>query len=247
MILFLSFSEIKTCVYAETIGGEVSYWFVSTDVEVRSNREEIVGTDIDFNDVLDVDGSIGTPEFNGWFRFGDHHRITFGYIPLRLDGEAEIDQDITFKGTVFHIDEFIETSFDVNWFNLFYEWDIINSDYGILGIRGGAEIFSVEADLISDFASADADAGAISPAVGAFAEFYITGSLAVEAKLDAFILNIGDVDFLLFDGKGGLRWDVTPNVGLGAGLHVLRMELEVDEDRAEVTLVGPYVKGTIRF
>ena len=232
---------------AENIGGEISYWFVSSDISAKSDANGLIGTPIDFDDMLNVDDKIGAFEFKGWLRLGKRHQFSIGLIPLKFDGEVKLDQEIIFDGNRFRIGEEIDAEFKINWISTFYQFDLIHNDYGILGLRLGAEFLDVDAEIYSSLIDATANASAISPAVGIYVEFYLTGVVAVEAKLDGFLIDVGDVDVNVFDGKAAIRWDINENCAISGGLHLLKLDVEVDNDSAEATLVGPVISGRLSF
>lgn len=232
----------------EVVGGEFSFWLISTsDIQLKSDLGAEIGTLVDLEKALGVDETIGAFEFTGWIRLLKRHRLIFGFVPFRFDGEATISDSITFSGATFSISETVTTDFEINWFNVFYEFDLIYNDFGILGLRVGAEVFDVNASLTSSLISVDASADAAAPAVGVYGEFYITPTLAFEGKLDGFVIDIGDVDLTIFDAKAGLRYDFSENIGLYGGIHWLSIDITVDEDSADVDAFGPFISGSVRF
>ena len=119
--------------FTEVVGAEISFWLISTsDINVRSDLGGVIGTNVDFENVLGVDDTIGAFEFTGWIRFLKRNRLIFGFVPFRFDGEATISESFTFSGVTFDISETIATDFEINWFNIFYEFDLIYNEYGIL-------------------------------------------------------------------------------------------------------------------
>ena len=232
---------------SEVIGAEFSFWYLSSDMQIKSSLGDLIGTDINFGDVLGVDESIGVVEFNAWLRLLKRHRINVGFVPFRFDGEAQIEQSFDFSGVTFNIEETITTDFDINWFNVFYEFDIIYNDYGILGLRIGGEFLDVDARLESSFVTVEAEASVAAPAVGVYAELYVTGDLALEGRLDGFILDISDIDVTVFDFRANLRYDINDFVSVAGGFHSLSFDLTVDEEEADVSLYGPFISGSVRF
>lgn len=243
VMLFIHFPLLN----AETVGARLSYWFVQADIKAQSQNGNIKSKKVDFDNVLDTDDSIGTLDLEAWFRLSQRSRITLEYIPLTFDGDQILSQEVTFDGQLFNIGELIDSEFQLNWFNAFFEFDLINNEYGMLGLRVGGEFLSTTAQVQSDLITAEEDFFVVSPAVGAIGEFYLTPSLGIEIKLDGFKMHVGDYDVLVLDGRGMLKYDLTQNFSLGGGLHFVNLELDVDKDRADVSLIGVFFSGTVQI
>jgi hypothetical protein len=141
------------------MGARGHYWFTSLDGKIKLSKGGTEGTKLDADDDLGMEDE-GIPVVEVFIGSGKHH-LSLSFANLDYDGDNILDRDINFNGVTFTVGERIETSVDVDTWDIKYQYDLLNLENVLdgftLGMVARVEILDGETEMKSDTAETDRD------------------------------------------------------------------------------------------
>jgi len=233
------------------VGFEVVGWATSLDGEGRADAGGVRGTTVDLVDTLGIEDESELVEYRAWVEFLQRHRLVLDYLDLSLDGQAELEREITFGGVGYLFSDTIRSALDLTAIQMQYQLSLLSAPehQAGLGLLVGAEYFDVQASVTSSLAGRSSASGeAVAPVVGAFARgslgpdwLELRGEIA-GSKFDIAGVDVSYLRLMLDVGVAFTRYTV-----LRAGYRFLHAEGEQDDLSAEVELKGPALSFELRF
>ena len=238
---------------------EPELWRADLDGEVQFTDLNILGTNIDLGNLLNLEQRENTVVFRGAFRVVDVV-IEARYFSTTYDGSTTLTQDITFLGQTFTISSDIESTLDLELANVHAKFGFGKPPL-VLGAILGVNYIDVEAKIkslnpIQVTLSDEIDVPF--PVVGATASLtlpldstsYEDASLILFADLEVtgLFVDVQEIAGKFVDGsaRAGLR--IGQWFSVGAGYRYFDVDFEDDNDnKASVQLEGPFVFGAISF
>jgi acyl-coenzyme A thioesterase PaaI-like protein len=125
--------EVTGSAWLVNSGGTIHAGGVATRADVAS------GTAIDL--VTDLGVKQRQPTFYGHLvlKPGRKHRIVIEGTPIRLNGTNTVNRTVVYQGQTFTVGQTLQSSADVNYFFVGYQYDVVSAPAGHLGFSvGGA-------------------------------------------------------------------------------------------------------------
>ncbi|MBI1884302.1 MAG: LysM peptidoglycan-binding domain-containing protein [Chlamydiae bacterium] len=203
-IEMISDEEENSSVSRRYFGVGFGWWFGFIDAKAQISVEGLTGTEIDLEDDLGVDDSVGLPVVNVWLAPFSWLRLQGEYMNLSVEGQADIDRDIVFNGITYHISDHVSGEVDVDRFSGWVELNPLNGSWGYLGVMIGGEYVRLDAALSSEWVGetrASLDAGTVT--LGAQGSLNLTDHFELHGRLRGMKFEIRDIDIAVFDLGGG--------------------------------------------
>jgi hypothetical protein len=99
----------------------------TTDIRLDSSAGG-VGTQINAEHVLGLDGSDFEPKFQAMARVGERHRLRFDYFTLDRTGQATLSAPIAFRNVILLINDPVETNLSLRSLGITYEYSFIHRE-----------------------------------------------------------------------------------------------------------------------
>ena len=243
----------------EFISAEPELWRVDLDGDVVFTEGNILGTEIDLTDVLNLDRREELVNLKGALRVGNVI-IEGSYMDAQYDGFTTLSQTITFLGQTFTISSDVGSELDFEMATLHAKvgfgtpnvkvGGIIGLNY--LDVRARLESFTPvslveEDDVEFPFPVIGATAAVLLPLDGFAAEDSII-SLFADAEVTGVAADIDAYTGEFIDASARVGVRVAKFFSGGLGYRVLHVDFEDDDDNeAKVDLSGPFVFGALSF
>ena len=211
----------------------IGAFITDRDSEARadaSNRD--LGTVIDLEDDLGLDGSDTVLRLDGFYRFADKHRIDFSVFDLSRSASKQVEREFSWKDTTFVLNTNVESDFNLSIYKVAYTWSFLKKEQGFLGATAGLYVADIGARLDAPLIGAR-EVGEVTaplPVVGLRGQYRFAERWALRASGEFFFLEYGDYDGSLVDLLIGLEFDLSKNIDVGIGANSVRLDIEVDRD-----------------
>jgi hypothetical protein len=227
------------------------YWAPDFSFEARIIDDDAVittGTNIDFVDDLGLPKSDNFPGGRLRLFTGDKSWIRLDYVPFSWDGDNNLTRTLEFNGEIYTAGARVMSEFDMAYGRFGWGYQFIDIGDGIfkLGTLLEAKAFDLHMKL-------DAPTIAISEEED-FAFGLPTLGLVMDINPVEFIniyaegsgIRVGSYG-TMYDAEAGLRYIPVKWVTITAGYRVLHLDIEVEDNEADLHLCGPFIGGSIRF
>lgn len=236
--------------------------YFNTSLRVDSNVLG-QGTDINLEDVLDLDDKTTTYLIDGYWRFAANHRLYAGYFAFDREANGQLNEQLQIGEEIYPVGAGYDTQFDMSIAPISYGYSFINNEKheltGIIGLHWATVDFDISgylspgSNVLIGQTSAKADAPL--PLLGFSYEYRFNDRWTASAMAQAFYLKVSDSTFA-FSGSMvnlGLKTEywLFNNIGVGAALNYFNLNADVEDDdwkgELDYQYFGPQIYLTVRF
>ncbi|OHB77804.1 MAG: hypothetical protein A2Z34_02715 [Planctomycetes bacterium RBG_16_59_8] len=246
----------------ETIGVKLRMWSATMGGDMRVDEDNILGTEIDIDDVLDMEKD--DKAFEGVITFKPFHNSRFDleYWSNNFDGETRLAQTFIFDGETYDLGTQVNSSMDMNVATLTYSYVISTPRVADIAIEAGpvigVKLLDYEGSLHAVDAPVPFSAGekftTPAPVVGLRVTADLTKWITVEADVNGLKMsNIQDIDATLIDAHAEVTLNLWRGFYIGGGYHYFDIDVTDESgssgEKTEVdfTLDGLYLSAGYRF
>ncbi len=222
---------------------DARYWLSELDAEVKVTENGLTGTEIDLERDLGVDTEENFLEGRITFEFGKH-RVRYAFVPLSWDGSKTITKSINFAGKTYSVNTDVTTSLDVDYHRLGYEYDFVKVAGNRFGIIAELKVFDIDASLKSTAVSESESIVVGLPTLGVAFQMGLPSVLNVSGEITGITYG-GDAYFV--DGEVGLNITPLPLVSISGGYRYMKLYAEVEDDKVDLQLDGPFIMVRVGF
>lgn len=216
---------------------EGRYWFSNLDSEIKYTEAGIMGTEINLIDDLGMDDSENFQEGRITLEMGNH-KLRYAYTPLSWDGQKAITQSIEFGGKTYTATTQVDSSLDLKYHRLGYEYDFLDVLDNKIGVIFEIKYFDIDARLKATGIDESTTAKAPIPTIGVTGQVAIPFLFSVGGELSG--ITLGSRGYL-FDGEVVVSYHPLPLITISGGYRILKMKLEEGDDKALFDLKGPFL------
>lgn len=218
---------------------EARYWLTNLDSSLVSTTAGIPGNEIDFVDDLALDDQEGLVEGRITLELGKHS-IRYGYVPMSWDGSNTLSQDVTWGGETFTATTDVDSEITVNYHRLGYRYDIIDLLSNRVGVIVELKYFDADATIKDSTGVMDVTESfdLPIPTVGVGAQVGLPFLFSVSGEVTG--LTLGSTAYMV-DAEAMVNLTPAPFVKLSAGYRYMTFHVEQDDDKADLSLSGPFV------
>jgi hypothetical protein len=243
---------IKGRIWATTLRGNVS-----------ADERGVKGTLLNFEEDLDIEPNQEAGEVEAYFELLRSHHIHLGYWWVGFRGEEPVKSTFNFAGATYlaGVGEIVSTHLDIKWGTLMYEWIPISPRWGEsfklqVGVQVGGGYLradtSLEAkNIASPFTQEERIAMPL-PIPGLRTRIDIEQWVTLEFQAKGIsVREVRDTDLTFIDGLGELQFNLWEGLYLGAGYHLVRLELDFEDGDSRIkfdtSMRGAFVSVGYRF
>ena len=216
-----------------------------TTTEAQLNSSSLgLGTNITFEDSLDIAERKSVPILSGRWRLGERWRIEAEYFELNRSGNRVIDRDIQWGDVVYPVNTQVSSSFDFSDLRLSAGYSFFKRTDKELGVAFGLHMASYDVRLSAASAGTQQeDVLAPLPVLSVYGQFALTEEWAVGGRLDRFTLSYDKFDGSLTSLGLDLTWQPFRHFGFGLAYRSLFIAMEAEENdkvlKFKQTFQGP--------
>lgn len=214
------------------------YWFTNLDANAKVSKGGVIGTDLDLVKDLGIDDKKNFWEGRITLELG-HHKIRYGFTPLKWDGSRTLSQSITFNGRTYSASTTVDTKLNLDYHRLGYEYDFIDLLDNRLGVIVELKYFDADARLKDTSLGIDESkkVRAPIPTVGIGGQVGLPFLFSVGGEVTG--ITVGKNAYLV-DAEAGVNLKPFPFVVISGGYRIFKLHLENNDDKGNVTLKGPF-------
>lgn len=200
-----------------------------TDLAVLSSQN--IGTGFSFVDDLGGDDRVDVPQFDGFYRLNNRHRLEFGSARISRDGRNLLTIDLDIGDQSFSVGDTVISDIDYELFKLGYAYSFYRSPQVELSLTTGLHLTTYEFDYeLVDGTSADsADASGPLPMFGLRVGYAIDRRWSLHYLAEVLFVEAGDGDGSFQNYEVNLQYIVNDRVVVGTGLSRFSMDLTSDD------------------
>ncbi|MCZ6666923.1 MAG: hypothetical protein O7B81_16610 [Gammaproteobacteria bacterium] len=194
-----------------------------------------LGTVIDLEDNLQVDDSARVARLDGFYRFNRAHRLEWSYYSLKREGSAFVGQDLQIGEITFPLGFQIDSTWKLSVAKVSYAWSFINTDPYEFYIGAGLNVRDISlkfngTGVVSGTRRDFDESGTLpQPTLTAGMRYNVLDNLALLFRTEAFALEFGDSKGRIQDTYFLLEYDITRNFGIGGGINLYNLDIEIDK------------------
>lgn len=179
------------------------------------------GTNINFEQDLDVSARETVPRIDGYYRFGKRSRVDFSYFKIDRDGTAVTPFDIDFGNISIPQGTPVSSFFNEEVLKATYGLSFYNVPKAEVGVSAGLFIAKLGVGISASAINSEESARGTAPlpVIGAYLRYDISHRWRFAAKGDFFFLEVGDYQGNLTDLRLNVEHQTWKNVGFGFGFN----------------------------
>jgi len=245
---------------------DIGGFFQKFDTNVTIDRSDgSPGTEVNLEDVLGQDAHKTSLRLGGYWRFGPHGNLQFGYRGWHRTNEHVIDRDINIGDTTYHAGANVSTDNRVDVFQLYYGYSFVNNGQLELGAELGLSgyytkiSFEASGSFTGPGGTTSGTTGnegtnflAPVPGIGGYVKYTILPRFFVNAAVRGLpTVTISGYSGSMVDVTAGLDYFFTKNIGIGASYEYTKITFKNEnltpQVGADYTYSGPLAYVSIAF
>ena len=233
-ILFIILGFVVQSALAENVGDErfniiIGSFVADRNTNIRLDSKTLgLGTDINFEDVLNLEDETNTGRVEMWYRFGRRHRVEFGMYDLSRSATKQLTATIQYGDQVFSINTTIKTDADLNVWKLAYTYSFFLTDKTELSASGGLFVqdYNFKITDVGSGSAEAADATALLPVFGLRWNQKIGKKLYLKTGVQYFYTDQDDYEGRFQDSWIAIEHNTFKNTGFGISYNAIKMKIE---------------------
>ncbi len=234
-------------------------FFQKFTTTIRVDSAKGPGTEVSLEDDLGLSSTQVNFRADGYWRFGRHGSLLFGYTGWNRNADHVLAKTITIGDTTYDANASLSSKMRVSVVELYYGYSFWNTPKFEAGAMIGATalITNLEFDgqgtvngQTKSFSTESRSVVAPLPAIGLFARYTIAPSLLVSGKIRGFGATIDNIKANVLEGRATLDYYPWKNVGFGAGYDYMDIKVTKENDplvEFEYRYSGPMVYLSLVF
>ncbi len=236
-----------------------AFWVFQIDTAVGVKSQNFpLGLHIDISKDLGLSDSATVPRALFTYRFNKRSQLDFDWFSIKREGGKRLERTINFPRREFEIGVGVETFTDIAIYKTVYTWLFHDDPKVRLGLSAGVHVVDFELGvdagpdrLGDDNFSERAGITAPLPVIGGRLVYQVNPKLEVLFTADVLMVKYGKYSGTFQDFYAVAEYRLSKRFGIGAGLNVLGLDVDVDGDdqfgNLNNTLTGVMLYGAIYF
>jgi hypothetical protein len=227
-------------------------YFASADTQVRLDATDgSVGTDIDFEDDLDLDDDETLLLLGFDWRFAQRHRLELEYFELNRGGFQTLQGTIDFGDETFPFETEVASFFNTDILRAGYTYSIIMDETKELALGIGFHITDLAMGIRDEEDSSEfSDVTAPLPVIGVEGAWGFAPKWSIYGRLQVFRLEVGGYEGSIDHLAVRLEHQTFRYIGFGLGYDFFELDVDIDDSEwrgfANYQFQGPtlYVRAS---
>jgi hypothetical protein len=236
-----------------------AFWVFQIDTSVAVKSQDFpLGLHIDVTKDLGVTDSAAVPRLMFTYRFNKRSQLDIDWFSIQRDGRQRLERTINLPRREFEIGVGVEAFTDIAVYKAVYTWLFHDDPKVRLGLSIGVHVVDFEVGIDAgpdrigdDNFSERAGITAPLPVIGGRLVYQVTPKLLVLFTADVLMVKYDKYSGTFQDVYAVAEYRLSKRFGIGAGLNVLGLDLDVDGDDQFAylnnTLTGVMFYGAFYF
>lgn len=221
---------------------------VDSDMQIDNDDFIIDSTAVDFENDLDLADRKVVPRIETGIRLGTGFRVEAGYFNLRRSGSTTLSRIAVIDDHVFPVSTEVESHLRTRIYRVAGGYSFLRNDQAELGAAVGAHLGKFRASVATERllpgdveprSETRHEAGPL-PHAGLYGSYALSKVFAVEGRVDAFKLKLGDYKGRFVDANVRISARFHKNIAVGVGYAYSVYKLDVDKSRWDGTFKYKY-------
>ena len=221
-------------------------------------------TEISLEDTLAQDNHKTSLRFEGYWRFGRHARLQFGYVGWNRSASTAISQDIQWGDYLYHAGAVVDSTIKMKVVDLYYAYSFANTGEMEIGSMLGFSTYitSASLDAVGTITGPDGTVSQVYsdenhriwvpvPATGAYFRYTLLPGFTLEAQVKWLpTITISGYEGGMLEYRAGLNLYFTKNIGIGGAYQYSSIHVSHTETNTigfEYKYSGPYGYLSLAF
>lgn len=241
--------------FDDTLSLRVEAYFAGINSSLRADGNSgNIGTEIDFEDDLDLSASKALPAFELGWRINDDWVLQGQYYSLGRRTSATLDREIIVGDTVYPVNGSVAAGFDSDVYrftigNLLIQREKLEIGVGV-GLHGTDFTVFIEGEgslsgQSSRFRREGRSIFAPLPTIGVFGQWEPAGRLTLSGRVDWLSLTIDDYSGRLVNAEAAVAYRLFKNLDAGVAYRFVDYRLRVNKEdwngRVRYQFSGPSI------
>ncbi len=230
--------------------GEISFSGFITDfgTKFRLDGQSGRGTNVQLEDDLGLDNTLQVFRADGYWRFGDRHRIDGTWYEFSRSGSNAIVKQLKIGDETYGIDTVLSSKVNISIFKAGYTYIFLQTPKYEIGGTLGLHIMDYNATFsaLGVGASVSFSPVAYIPTVGVRGSYAISDRWSFHARADLLPFKISNTSGLFTDIVAKLEFELFPNVALGIGYDIVILDVNIKSERLNANLDWKY-QGVLAY
>ena len=211
--------------------------FNIVDTEAQLDTDTTPGTNIDYEDVFNIDKDVTNFFGKASWRISPKHKLDIEYFEVSRSGSTSLSRQITFDGDIINAGATTNSKFETQLFRLGYAYSFFNDGQKEAGLNAGLHVakfnfdFTARGTINSIAGSVDVNKQDLTlplPNFGLHGVYAFNENIALNARTNAFYLSISDYTGYIIDIAADVVYSFNDSFGLAAGMSSLYYSFEAD-------------------
>jgi len=205
-----------------------------TNIRVDGKGGLGLGTELDFENDLNLEEELSTYRIDAQWRFFDRHRLNFSFYDLSRDATTSLKRNSQIGDILFPTGDILNTKWQYKVYAVSYTWSFLQTNKYEVGLNIGAHITDVELAVTGLGVlglTSELDAYTIPlPVLGLTGAYAFTPKLVLKSGVGVFYLEIDEFEGSLVNFDLDLEYNVWKYMGFGIGYNFFRLNIDVEAD-----------------
>jgi len=228
-------SERPWKTFSIKLGGYVP--LTDTNIRIDGTGGLGLGTEIDFENDLNLDEEVFSYRIDAQWRFFDRHRLNFSFFDLTRDATTVLGREITIDGTTFPVFSTIASEWGHKVYVASYTWSFLQTNKYEVGLNIGAHLTRLKLQVtgvgpLGGVFNADVEGITVPlPVLGLTGGYAFTPKLVLKPAVGVFYLAIDDFEGSVVNIDLDLEYNAWKYIGFGVGYNYFRVNLDLEADK----------------
>jgi hypothetical protein len=225
---------------------------ISTDGRLDSDAG-VPGTPFSAEDDFGLADQVDQGRMELTFRIRGQHRVRADYLKLDRAATAVMARTIRFRNTVFNPGDLVESRLDLRAMGLAYSWMPLRRENYEFGLGAGLHLVDASSSAVVRARGIREEGSAVGilPTLSIDGTWRFARRWSVSGHLQYLSVGSSDIDGSYADHHVDVQYRWKPNVAVGLGWSLLKLDVDVQDDELPGTLVldanGPELFFRVSF
>lgn len=230
--------------------GQIAFSGFITDfgTKFRLNGQSGRGTNVQLEDDLGLDNSLQVFRADGYWRFGDRHRIDGTWYEFSRTASRAIVKQLKIGDETYGIDTVLSSKVNISIFKAGYTYIFLQTPSYEIGGTLGLHIMDYNATFSALGIGANVSFSPVAyiPTVGIRGSYAIADRWTFHASADLLPFKISNTSGLFTDFVAKLEFELFPRVALGIGYDIVILDVNIKSERLNANLNWKY-QGALAY
>jgi hypothetical protein len=247
-LVLLLLSPAPALALGDWIGIEGSLWRQAQSGDATISGDIFGGTNIDFQDTLNLEENVDTYTGRLWFRFG-RNRLVFDYFDSTRSGDTILSQSFVFNDTIYTAGQSLHSDLDVRLYQAKWLFSVADLKVVDVGVGLGAEQVKFKGELDGSVSGLTTlDESVPYPTLAAHVVVKPVPAFHIRVELNGMRGTVSGTHVEVQDARAQLELYIAHVLGFFAGYRQYRFDFtDPSFGSVENTFKGPYVGLGLKF